>query len=128
MKKKDKTIKKRNYKNPYIHESKIHGKGLFSHKKFIKNEIIFKDVFPHLKNKQSFFNMFLLFNEFILHKCKYINHCKKNKNSTIIKQNNKYILIATKTIHKNKEILLDYDELKSKISFIKGSNSEFIKC
>tara|TARA_B100000035_G_C20929774_1_gene522493 strand:+ start:599 stop:985 length:387 start_codon:yes stop_codon:yes gene_type:complete len=128
MKKKDKTIKKRNYKNPYIHKSKIHKKGLFSHKKFKKNEIIFKDVFPHLKNKQSFSNMFLLFDKFILHKCKYINHCKKSKNSTIIKKDNKYILITIKTIHKNKEILLDYDELHSKFSFIKGSNSEFIEC
>ena len=62
--------------------------------------------------------MFLLFNEFILHKCKYIYHCKKNKNSTIIKKIIN-ILVTTKTSYKNKEILLDYDELHSKFCFIK---------
>jgi len=98
-------------------------------KNFKKNEIIFKDVFPYLKNKQNSLNMIFLFNKFVLYKCKYINHCKKNKNSTIIKKDNKYILISTKIIKKDKEILLDYNELNSKFpSIIKNENTEFIEC
>lgn len=125
---KTKKKSKRKYKNPYISNSVIHGKGIFSHKKYKKNDIIFKDVFPHFKKEQDYENMFLFFTKYILHKCKHINHCKKNKNTTIIQRDNKYILIATKNINKNKEIFLNYDELNRRFPFIKKSDKNFTKC
>tara|TARA_Y100001970_G_C14102343_1_gene786180 strand:- start:429 stop:818 length:390 start_codon:yes stop_codon:yes gene_type:complete len=120
--------KKRKYKNPYIKKSLIHGKGLFSHKKYIKNDIIFEDVFPHFKKEQTYENMFIFFNKFILNKCKYINHCKKKQNVNIIQKNNKYLVIATKNINKDEELLSNYDIVHFKFPFIDKSKYYYVEC
>ena len=41
---------------PYIHESKIHGDGLFAGKNYKKGDIIYKDLFPYKGKDDILFN------------------------------------------------------------------------
>tara|TARA_B100000214_G_scaffold363178_1_gene328421 strand:+ start:622 stop:1002 length:381 start_codon:yes stop_codon:yes gene_type:complete len=125
---KTKKKKQKKYNNPYIKKSFIHGKGLFSHKRYKKNDIIFKDIFPHFKKDQNYINMFIFFDKYILNKCKFINHCKKKQNVDIVQKNDKYLLIATKNIHKDDELLGNYDMIHLKFPFIDKSDNDYVTC
>ena len=52
---------------PYIHESKIHGDGLFAGKNYKKGDVIYKNVFPYKGKDDILFNP-VAFEPFIIKK------------------------------------------------------------
>ena len=103
-----------------IKESSIHGKGLFTNKGLKKKDTIIVDVWPYGDKKKFFHNM--------IHEVKYLNHCNKKSNSDIDLINDKYVLTANKDIKSGDEILIDYDKLHKKYSFIGSSKPKYKKC
>ena len=108
-----------------IQPSNIHGNGLFSTRSYKKGDIIIDDLFPN-KNKQrkiKYVTDVPDFDDIIILEGKYINHCSKNFNSTLVtKDYKRFYLIATKNIPKNKEITANYDKIHKRIPFIANSN------
>ncbi|MBD23947.1 MAG: hypothetical protein CMG46_02935 [Candidatus Marinimicrobia bacterium] len=116
---------------PYIHESKIHGDGLFAGKNYKKGDIIYKDLFPYKGKDDILFNPvgWEKFNRYILKEGRYINHCLRNKNVNIISKDYKsFPLIASRDIQKHEELFGNYDEINKKFPFIAPSLPNYAKC
>ena len=78
-----------------IKDSKIHGKGVFSKKNFLKDSTLFKTM-----EKDE--TITLLGSK--------INHCQLEKTNSFIKETEKgWFLIASKDINNGDEILSDYN-------------------
>ncbi len=108
-----------------IHQSKIHGKGLFATKSYQKGDIIIANLFPYkdIKRKIKHVGDVSDFNDIIIHEGKYINHCSKKYNSTIRTNDYRlFSLIATKDIQKKEEITANYDIINKNIPFIANSS------
>jgi len=116
---------------PYIHESKIHGDGLFAGKNYKKGDVIYKDVFPYKGKDDILFNPVgrEKFHKYILKEGRYINHCFRNKNVNIVSNDYKsFPLIATKDIQKHEELIANYDIINKKFPFIAPSLPNYVKC
>jgi hypothetical protein len=116
-----------NTNNLIIKRSNIHGKGLFTNKDLKKNDIIILDVWPY-GNKKNMYPHYKKFFHDMIHEVKYLNHCNIKSNSDINFIDNKYILTANKDIKSDNEILIDYDKLHKKYSFIGFSQPNYKKC
>ncbi len=114
-----------------IKPSKIHNEGLFANKEFKKGDIIIPNIFPNKPKNIEFYDIITrdIFNSSIIKEGKYINHCSKNYNSTIITNDyHVFPLIATKNIKKNTEITANYNKISRKLPFIDNAKKHFKKC
>ena len=114
-----------------IKPSKIHNQGLFANTDFKKGDVIIPNIFPNKpKDMEMYDNVSIkLFNSSIINEGKYINHCSKNYNSTIITDNyHIFPLIATKNIKKSTEITVNYNHVAKYIPFVAGSEKHYKKC
>ena len=114
-----------------IKPSKIHNQGLFANTYFKKGDIIIPNIFPNKPKNIVFYDILSdnIFNSSIIKEGKYINHCSKNYNSTIITNDyHVFPLIATKNIKKNTEITANYNHINKRIPFIDNAKKHYKKC
>lgn len=120
-----------NNQKTYISYSKIHGNGLFASKDFKKGEIIIDDLFKNKPKNEILYEpiSYNKFQNYINVEGRYINHCSKNMNSTMISKDKKlYQLKATKNIKKDEEITANYNNINKKFPFIGKSKEDYLKC
>ena len=118
-------------KNPYITTSNIHGQGLFAGKKYKKNDVIYKNIFPYKDNSIMLFNPITKdkFQSYIMNEGRYINHCSLNKNLDIITDDYKiFTVIAKRDIEKHEELFLDYNILHKHYPFIAPALPNYVSC
>jgi SET domain-containing protein len=99
--------------NFYIHESNVHGVGVFTKNNLKKDEKLFQ----------------VLKGTSVLPLAKKVNHCQKEKSNSYVKQDEfdkrKWFLYASKDINSKEEIVSDYNDAPSQ--FIQRPNKEW-KC
>ena len=102
----------------FIGKSPIHGNGVFANRDFEKGEIIVHDIFPHKPKGVRFYDNVSLdmFNKSLSIEGKYINHCSKKYNTTLITKDYKtFQLIALKPIKPYEELTANYDRINKHI-------------
>ena len=120
-----------NNQKTYISYSKIHGDGLFASKDFKKGDIIIDDLFKNKPKNEILYGpiSYNKFQNYINVEGRYINHCSKSINSTMISKDKKlYQLKATKNIKKDEEITANYNSINKKFPFIAKSKEDYLKC
>ena len=120
-----------NNQNTYISRSNIHGNGLFASKEFKKGDILIDDLFKNKSKNEKLYDpiSYEKFENYITIDGRYINHCTKQSNSTVISKDKKlYKLIATKNIKKNNEITANYNHINKKYPFIAKEEKNYAKC
>ena len=116
---------------PYVYNSKVHGKGLFTGKNYKQNEVIFENIFPHKENSVMLFNPIekSKLHTYILNECKYMNHCSLNNNTIIISEDYKiFKLVAKRDIQKNEELYNDYNATNKHFPFMTSALPTYVNC
>jgi len=107
-----------------IKPSHINGEGVFTTRKYKKDEIILSDIFPGAPTGVDPSKGWKYLSKF----GKKFNHCSKNFNIDLQLINGRYGIVAIANIDEGDELVANYDRVHSKFPFISGSEKTFKKC